>query len=114
MHELSIMEGVMNMVRESAQQNGIMKVNKLKLVIGRLTMVLPDSLQFCFQVLSQDDLFRNAVLEVEPREVIMRCMECETQFAREDPYCYICPGCGANQVEIVQGRELFLDYYEGE
>ncbi|MDD3365289.1 MAG: hydrogenase maturation nickel metallochaperone HypA [Syntrophomonas sp.] len=114
MHELSIVEGVMNMVRESALQSNIMKVNKLKLVIGRLSMVLPDSLQFCFQALSQDEFFRDAVLEIEQREILIQCGKCKQQFVLEDVYCYICPGCGANEVEIIQGRELYLDYYEGE
>ncbi len=114
MHELSIVEGVMNMVRESALQSNIKKVNKLKLVIGRLAMVLPDSLQFCFQALSQDELFRDAVLEIEQREIQIRCAQCREQYVLEDVYSYICPGCGANQVEIIQGRELYLDYYEGE
>ena len=72
MHELSIMEGVLNMVRESAVQSNISKVNKLKLVIGKLSMVLPDSLQFCFQALSQEEFFQDAVLEIEEKDIIIR------------------------------------------
>jgi len=114
MHELSIMEGVLTMVRESAEQNHINKVNKLKLVIGKLTMVLPDSLHFCFQVLNQVALFQGAVLEIEEREIVFRCNNCEEQFVQENGYCFICPLCGTNQVEIVSGREIYLDYYEGD
>ncbi|MDD3890073.1 MAG: hydrogenase maturation nickel metallochaperone HypA [Syntrophomonadaceae bacterium] len=114
MHELSIVEGVMTMVRENARQCNIKKVNKLQLVIGKLTMVLPDSLQFCFQALSQDEFFRDAILEIEQREILIKCAKCEEQFVPEDVYGYICPACGAAEVEIVQGRELYLDYYEGE
>jgi hydrogenase nickel incorporation protein HypA/HybF len=113
-HELSIMEGVLNMIRESAEQSDIGKVNRLKLVIGKLTMVLPDSLQFCFQVLSQDELFRDAVLEIEEKDIVIRCSECQQQYVLEDGYSFICPGCGTCQTEIVCGREMFLDYYEGD
>jgi hydrogenase nickel incorporation protein HypA/HybF len=108
------MESVLNIVRDSAEQSNIRKVNKLKLVIGKLSMVLPDSLQFCFQVLSQDELFREAVLEIEVRDVNIRCAVCEQQFIQEDGFCFTCPGCGSNEVEIVSGREMYLDYYEGD
>lgn len=114
-HELSIMEGVLNMVRESAEQHNIRKVNSLKLVIGKLTMVLPDSLQFSFQALSnQEELFRDAVLEIEQKDIVVLCNGCKQHFTLEDGYCFVCPECGANSVEIVSGRELFLDNYEGE
>lgn len=114
MHELSIMESVLEMVRENARQNNINKVNKLKLVIGQSIMVMPDSLQFCFEVLSQEDLFRGATLEIENKETIIECKACEEKFNQEFGYCFLCPGCGSDQVEIIQGRELYLDYFEGD
>ncbi|MBP1762639.1 MAG: hypA [Firmicutes bacterium] len=114
MHELSIMESVLNMVRESAKQRNIERVNKLKLVIGKLSMVLPDSLQFCFQVLSQDDMFRGTVLEIESREAKVKCAACQEEFMINEGYCFICLDCGSTEIEIVSGREMYLDYYEGD
>jgi len=114
MHELSIMEGVMDMVRESARDHNISKVNKLKLVIGKLTMVLPDSLQFSFEVLSQDELFHGAVLDIEMRDIKILCKQCGQYSVLEDGYSFVCPECGSNHVDIVNGRELYLDNYEGE
>lgn len=114
-HELSIMEGVLNMVRESAQQNNINRINKIKLVIGKLSMVLPDSLSFCFQALSvQEDIFRNAVLDIEERDAAIQCAVCEQQFTAEDGWCLVCPECGGSNVTIISGREMYLDYYEGD
>ncbi|MEQ8201534.1 MAG: hydrogenase maturation nickel metallochaperone HypA [Syntrophomonadaceae bacterium] len=114
MHELSIMEGVLDMVRDSAVQNGINRINKLKLVIGNLTMIMPDSLRFAFEVLSQEDLFRGADLEIEEVPALMRCQACDGESIQEDPYCFICSECGSNRVEVVKGREMYLDYYEGD
>jgi hydrogenase nickel incorporation protein HypA/HybF len=53
-------------------------------------------------------------MEIEQREILIRCFKCKGQSALEDAYYYVCPGCGSNEVEIIQGRELYLDYYEGE
>ncbi|MEQ8176689.1 MAG: hydrogenase maturation nickel metallochaperone HypA [Syntrophomonadaceae bacterium] len=114
MHELSIMEGVLEMVRESARQNDINKINKLKLVIGKLTMIMPDSLAFAFEVLSQEDMFRGARLEIEEVPALIKCKTCNSESIQEDPYCFACLACGSNQVDIVKGREMYLDYYEGD
>lgn len=115
MHELSIMEGVLNMVRESAEQNNINKINEINLVIGKLSMVLPDSLSFCFQALSvHEEMFQNAVLKIEERDTMIQCAICEQQFTLEDGWCLVCPGCGGSNVSIISGREMYLDYYEGD
>jgi hydrogenase nickel incorporation protein HypA/HybF len=109
------MEGVLTMVRESAEQNSICRIKKINLVIGKLAMVLPDSLQFCFQALSsQEELFQGAVLEIEDRDAVARCAVCEHQFTLEDGFCFVCPSCEGINVAIISGREMYLDYYEGD
>ncbi len=115
MHELSIIEGVLDMVRDNARVNNITKVSKITLVIGKLTMVLPDSLQFCFEVLkNEDDLLHGAVLEIEEQEVVVWCPHCEKQSTLSDSYAFSCPACGAVGVDVITGRELFLSCYEGD
>lgn len=114
MHELSLVEGMMGIVRESASQNSIQRVTRVKLVIGELTMALPDSLRFAFAALSQDELFRGAELEIVELGVICRCEECGSEFRPGDNYVFLCPGCGNGRVVIIQGQELYLDSYEGD
>lgn len=114
MHELSLMEGVLDIVRDSAAKSNIGKINKIKLVIGKLSMALPDSLQFAFQALGQEELFREAVLDIEERNVRCQCRNCQEQFEVEDRYGFRCLLCGSSDVDIVSGRELYVDYYEGE
>ena len=114
MHELSIMQGVLDMVRDSAVQNGINRINKLKLVIGSLTMIMPDSLRFAFEVLSQEEMFREAELQIEAVPAVIKCQACNGETAQEDVYCFVCSACGSNQVEVIKGREMYLDYYEGD
>lgn len=115
MHELSLMEGVMGIVRESAAQNNIKRVNHLKLVVGRFSMALPDSLRFAFEVIAGiDELFQGAVLEIEEKEILCLCQQCRHTSHIEDQYHFVCSRCGSTRVEIIQGRELYLDYYEGD
>jgi hydrogenase nickel incorporation protein HypA/HybF len=115
LHELALMQGVMDAVRDSAAANSISKVSKVGLVVGKLSMVLPDSMLFAFEVISAgEDLFQGAVLEIEEKEVICSCQQCQQLFTRQEQHIFVCSGCGSNQVDIIQGRELYLDYYEGD
>lgn len=115
MHELSLMQSVTDIVKESAAQNHINKISKVKLVIGKFSMALPDSMQFAFEAIAATEpLFAGAVLEIEPRSIICECLECEVKTEIEDSYHFVCSNCGSVKVEIIQGRELYLDYYEGE
>lgn len=115
MHELSLMQSVMDIVKESAAQNSIQQVGKVKLVVGRFSMAMPDSLQFAFEVISATEpLFQGAVLEIENRPIICRCQQCGLEIEIADEYRFVCSGCGSGKVDIIQGQELYLDYYEGE
>ncbi|MEN6350284.1 MAG: hydrogenase maturation nickel metallochaperone HypA [Syntrophomonas sp.] len=114
MHELSLMTSVLETVRQSALDNNITKVLKVKLVIGKLSQALPDSLQFAFSVLRTDEMFGSAVLEIEEKEIICLCPDCQTQFTVQDEYSFICPTCQGLRVDIISGRELFIDHFEGD
>ncbi|MGI6487890.1 MAG: hydrogenase maturation nickel metallochaperone HypA [Syntrophomonadaceae bacterium] len=114
MHEMALMDGVLNAVRESARDRNLSKINKIKLVVGKFSMALPDSLQFAFEVLSQEEIFAGAVLEIEERDIVCQCRGCQLQFEIDNTYRFVCPGCESRQVEIISGRELYIDCYEGE
>jgi len=115
MHELSLMQSVTELVKESALQNNIHKISKVKLVVGKFSMALPDSLQFAFAAIAAvEPLLEAAVLEIELRSVICRCLECNIRTEIDENYSFICSNCASVSLEIIQGRELYLDYYEGE
>lgn len=111
MHEVSLMENVLRAVAESAAQNQIQKVTKIKLVVGKLTAALPDALSFAFTVLKEGTIFAGAELEIEEKEIKLYCRTCKKEFACQE--WFICPSCAGNQTEVRQGRELYIDYYEG-
>lgn len=114
MHEASLITGMMDLLRESARQNNINKINKVKLVVGKFTMALPDSLQFAFKALGQEELFKDAELEIEEQDIVCQCNSCGHQFPVRNGYVFMCPVCSGNQVDIISGRDLFVEYYEGD
>lgn len=114
MHELGIVENVLALVRESAESHCITKVKKIKLVVGKASMALPESLRFAFDVLSkEEELFKEASLEIEERDTECHCLSCDFRFSPQEEG-FACPCCRETRVEIVKGRELFVDFFEGE
>ena len=114
MHELALMDSVMSIVRSSAQQRDIRRVTKIMLVIGEFSMVVPDSLRFAFEALSQEEIFQGTELELKLIPLLCGCRLCAQEYVPRDHYDLICPYCSSDTVDILAGRELQIEYYEGE
>lgn len=114
MHELALIDSVLTMVKENALTNNIKKITKIKLVVGKFSMAVPESLQFAFEALKDKDIFSEAVLEINETPIICQCNTCQNEFEVEKTYDFRCSRCGGASVEIVSGRELYVDYYEGD
>jgi hydrogenase nickel incorporation protein HypA/HybF len=61
-HELAIIDGVMQMIRDRL---GERRVHRVKLQVGDLVGVLPDALQFSFELCAQGTSLEGARLEIE-------------------------------------------------
>ena len=102
-------------VRISARENNIEKIDKIGLVVGRFANVIPESLEFAFEAIKiADPLFTGAVLKIKQTPVKCKCHQCGEAFQLEGRLRFICPQCQTNDVEIIGGRELYIDYYEGD
>lgn len=67
MHEVSLVLSLVKEIAESARSNGLTRVTRVKLVIGRDRLVLPDSLLFAFAQLKREPLAPDAELVIEER-----------------------------------------------
>ncbi|MEN6460565.1 MAG: hydrogenase maturation nickel metallochaperone HypA [Syntrophomonas sp.] len=114
MHELALIESVLTMVKENAQTNNIKKITIIKLVVGKFSMAVPESLQFAFEAFKDEEMFAEAVLEIKETPIICQCKACGHEFEVDDTYRFKCSQCGDSSIEIISGRELYVDYYEGE
>ena len=77
MHELSITRNVVAIVSERAEGQ---RVTRVRLEIGRLTAVVPDSIRFCFDICAQGTPLAGAELEIVERpgqELLIKEMEVE-------------------------------------
>ncbi|HEY3998974.1 MAG TPA: hydrogenase maturation nickel metallochaperone HypA [Candidatus Xenobia bacterium] len=107
MHELGIMASTLDMAVEVAEQQGAARILSVRMRIGALAGVVPDALQFAFDVLAEGTLAEGGSLHIEPIPVRCQCATCEMEFSPPDLLCR-CPSCGACSERIVAGRELEL------
>ncbi|MEU9035700.1 hydrogenase maturation nickel metallochaperone HypA [Streptomyces sp. NPDC048352] len=107
MHEMSIAMAVVGQVEEAARAGGARAVTSVRLQVGELAGVVPQSLAFCFELACADTLLEGAELTTEAVAARAHCAACDTGWAVGMPPALCCPGCGAaGAVELLSGREL--------
>jgi len=109
MHELGITQNIVAIATEHAHGA---KVSRLSLEIGQLTAIMPEAIQFCFDVCAQGTPLEGAQLEIIQRPGRGQCRECGHQIALEQPFG-VCD-CGSTHLDIIQGEELTIKELETE
>jgi len=62
MHELSVTENILNIACQHAEQAQAKKVTDIYLVIGQLSSIVDDSVQFYWDIISKDSLCEQSKL----------------------------------------------------
>ena len=113
MHELSIVEGLMGIIKETAQEHGLARVTRVKLRIGEMRQVVPDALRFAFEVTGKDTVAEGADIVITDVPTKAHCNECGADFSVEE-FCFVCSACGSSRIIVTEGKELYIDSLEGD
>ncbi|MFJ9444580.1 hydrogenase maturation nickel metallochaperone HypA [Kitasatospora sp. NPDC101235] len=107
MHEMSIAEAVVEQVDAAAREHRAPGVARVRLRVGELAGVVPEALDFCFELACAGTLVAGAVLDTESVAARARCAPCAVEWAVGMPPDLGCPSCsGGGGVELLSGREL--------
>lgn len=99
------MQEAVRMAVETARAQNASRIHCLRLRVGAMSGVVPDSLRFAFDMVSQDTLAQGASLEIETVPATCWCGACQAEFVCED-YVNECPRCHELSGELRRGREL--------
>ena len=113
MHELSICEGIVQVLEEQAAAQSYDRVKTVWLEIGPLAGIELEALRFSFPIASRDTLASDARLEIIETRGEAWCLACSrtVQIAqRYDP----CPYCGGHQLPVTGGEEMRIKELEVE
>ena len=112
MHEISIVENIIKIIMAEIPKHGITRVESIRLAIGEMQQVVPDTLLFAFDVLSMDTSLKEAKLIIESIPIRGRCRVCFQDFPIEN-WGGKCIRCGKTDIEIISGKELDIIELEG-
>jgi len=111
MHELAITEEILRITVEHAEKAQAQRVTDIHLVIGDLSSVIDDSVQFYFDFSSPGTVAEGAELHFRRVPTRLHCRQCEEEF-EPDGRDWHCPNCQALGGDVVQGREFYLESIE--
>jgi hydrogenase nickel incorporation protein HypA/HybF len=104
MHELSLVQSVLDMIEDHARQHRFDRVTSVKLSCGRLSGVEPSCLRFAFEAQSKGTRAEGATLELEVLPAAIYCFSCEQNSTLEQ-YTAFCPLCHGTEVILAGGTE---------
>jgi len=111
MHELSVTQGILDVVLRHAEQAGAQRITRIDLVIGDLSTFVDDSVQFYFDIISRGTLAEGAELVFHRVPGTMRCWDCGETFTY-DGRLVECPHCGSVRVQVIGGQEFYVESIE--
>jgi hydrogenase nickel incorporation protein HypA/HybF len=110
-HELSLIASVFDILEEKAREQGASRVTAVVLRVGRMSGVVPELLESAFDTYKKGTLAEGGRLEIIIVPVKLRCPDCGGASVREDAD-FSCAACGSRRVEIVEGRDIFVEKIE--
>ncbi|AFM25267.1 hydrogenase maturation nickel metallochaperone HypA [Desulfomonile tiedjei] len=104
MHEMAIVQSIMEILEQQATLHNAKKIVRVSLEFGALTGVMPASIEFGFEVLSKGGIAEGAALDIHIIPIKLYCFDCKKEVTLED-YQPMCPVCSSTSVHIIQGRD---------
>jgi len=105
MHEMSLCEGIIQIIEDEARRRSFSTVKVVRLEIGALSHVEPDALKFCFEAVAARSIAAGAVLEIVETPGVAWCMACSKSVEIKQRY-EPCPSCGNYQLQVTDGEEM--------
>lgn len=107
MHELSLMEEMLDLIEAQAREEGCSRIHVVTLRVGRLAGVEVEALRFAFDVVTKGTLAEGARLELEEPPGMGWCEQCQQEVevaARFEP----CPLCLQGPVRLTDGTQVLV------
>ncbi len=113
MHELPFVESLLALTLKYAAQAQAKRVLALNLVIGQMSSLVDDSVQFYWEQLARGTIAEGAELRFTRVPAEFYCWDCGTTYTLDASHL-TCPQCGGHHVSLVKGDELRLESIEVE
>ncbi len=110
-HELAVTERILEIALKYARAADAVRVTDVNIVVGRLSGIVDESVQFYWDLLSRDTLCRGSQLHFKRVAAQMQCLDCQHTYLLEDELTP-CPQCNSVRLKTLAGEEFYLDSIE--
>ncbi len=105
MHELSLANGILEMVQDAARRDGFRRVGQLRLEVGALAGVDADALRFALEAIIPGTCLEQAQIEIDAPAGTAWCCGCAIEVAIAG-FQDLCPDCDGPLVRHGGGDQL--------
>jgi len=113
MHEIRIAEDLTAIVLEAAEKGNLSKVTRVNVSFGQLIQIVPDIFEFAFRETVRNTIAEDTEVTIEIVPARVKCLNCGSEF-RLVEFQFACHKCGSTDLQIINGKELFVKSIEGE
>ena len=111
MHELDVTESLLNTACDYALKNDAHRVISLNIIIGDLSGFIGDSVQFYWDMISENTICENSKLHFTRLPAKFICQSCGKEFEIRGELLP-CPDCSSMDLRTIQGDEFQLNSIE--
>lgn len=111
MHELSITQSILSISLEEAKKNNAKRINSINIKIGKLTGLVPESINYYFKIISEDTIASEANIVIEKLPLRVKCKNCLSEY-EIDIKDFLCKQCKSENIKIIGGKEFYVDSIE--
>ncbi|MBL4937963.1 hydrogenase maturation nickel metallochaperone HypA [Clostridium sp. YIM B02515] len=114
MHELPITESIVRIASDEALKHNVSKINEIRIKIGEISGLVPECIQYYFDVVSAGTKAEGAKLIINKLPIVMKCVNCNFTGETDKFVENKCPDCGSTQMKMIGGNEFYIDSMEVE
>ena len=107
MHELSIVQNILEIANHEVTKAKASQVNQIDLNIGMLSGVEMDALLFAWKACVPNTVLAKAKRVINRIPAKAKCVSCKHEFETNDFFAQ-CPACQEYLTELIQGKELIV------
>ena len=107
MHELSIAQNILDLVNEQLPPRDRTRLKSVRLRIGELAGVVPESLEFCITAITSGTEYEGITLALDRVPFVVECKACSKR-STNDEGMFLCPSCFGADMKLISGDELEL------
>jgi len=107
LHELSIVEALINLCEDNARANNASKIDEVYVKIGRLSGIETQLFERAFETFKQKTMCENARLFIKLAPLLARCENCGFNGELKENV-FLCPKCSSSELKIIDGEDFYL------